>query len=88
MTDIRVTPEMARALGFARLLAKQQEWSREHPQVGVLPTGSINRKGQLVMARVYRKQWRKLQAQIAFVKGGKAARDAIYPRREVLYGTD
>jgi hypothetical protein len=76
---------MARALGFEKLLARQKEWSLEHPQVDVRPTGSINRKGQLVMARVYRKQWRKLKAQIAFVKGGKAARDAIYPRREVLY---
>lgn len=72
-----------------RAVERRTEWEREYPVVGYRNAWAP-RKGTKAQTMwrvaIYRKANRKLLAQIAFVKGGKPARDAIYPRRAVLYG--
>lgn len=83
--QIKVSPEVAQALGLTtKQFARLQAWRLEHPQTGVA-NGGVNRKGQQVLVPIYRKQWLKLRAQMAFVMGGKSARDAIYPQRHKLF---
>ena len=74
---------------ITRAVIQRADWFTEHPQVGSLEAWAP-RKGTKAQGRhlvpIYRKQWRKLKAQIAFASSGREARDKIYPRREVLYG--
>jgi hypothetical protein len=63
-------------LSLDEIVRLREAWAREYVQVGTVPAqGKHGRPG--LVAR-YRKLNRKAVAQIAFMRGGKGARDAIY----------
>lgn len=85
---IQVSDKIADAVGLRIIAAKQKDLNQEYPQVGTRLAWA-KKKGTKAQQKqrvpIYRKTNRKLLAQIAFVKGGKTARDAIYPMRHSIF---
>ena len=85
---IQISDTIADEVGLRLMAARDRDQSEEYPVTGHRMAWAP-RKGTKKQTQwrvpVYTKANRNLLAQIAFVKGGKVARDKIYPMRHVLF---